>query len=385
MSQVNSLTKVAEYNRHLILDALRYNGNMSRADLSRYLDMSFPAVSSNAKWLLDANYILEIGSGDNLLGRKSTLLAFNAQRGLIVGVDLGRFKIRVMLADLLGNEIAKKEVKNSADPFGDGNQSTSLIREHIQDLLNNSGKTKDDILCIVIGIPGVMHDGKSYLAPFTENYLEKDMIGILQEAFEAEVILENCVNLGAIGEQWKGAGINHNNVIYIAYGVGLGAAHIIDGKLYRGTNGAAGEIGFMVTEPMDIHKTYDETGSLEEMISGSKINKYLSKGNFEEGIENLIKEYTDGDDMYAKLIADEIALNFGLALTNMAAILNPEVIIIAGGLGANLGKLFIDQWREILGNQLPFAPKLILSELSHTETMLGAVMKGIIHIHDYEI
>jgi len=376
---------IAEYNKKLILDALRYNGNMSRADLSRHLNMSFPAISSNAKGLLDTNYIMEVGVGDNAIGRKSTLLAFNAERGYIIGVDLGRFRIRMMLADLLGNEIASSEIINSANFSGDGRQSIKLIHDQANKILADSGKTKDDILCIVIGIPGIIKDGRSFLAPFTEQYLEADMVETLQEAFEADVLLENCVNLGVIGERWKGAGVRYNDITYIAYGVGLGAAHIVDGKLYRGARGAAGEIGFMITDPVNIDNRYSDVGSLEEVLSGSKIEKYLNAGNFDEDIIKLISRYKTGGDMYAKLIMDEIAVNFGMALVNISALLNPEAIIIAGGLGANLGKLLIEKWKKILDNHVPFAPDLLLSELNHTETTLGAVMTGIIHIHEYKI
>jgi len=358
---------------------------MSRADLSRHLNMSFPAISSNAKGLLESSYIMEVGAGDNSLGRKSTMLAFNAERGYIIGIDLGRFRIRMMLADLLGNEVASTEILNSADFSGDGKQSIQLLHDQVNELLKKTSKTKDDILCIVIGIPGIIKDGQSFLAPFTEKYLEKDMIETLQDAFEADVLLENCVNLGVIGEQWKGAGVNHKDIIYIAYGVGLGSALIVDGKPCKGANGAAGEIGFMITDPANIDKKYDEVGSLEEALSRSKLNKQLNSGNFDEEIIKLIKGYKNGGSTYAKLVIDEIALNFGMALVNMSALLNPEVIIIAGGLGANLGKLFIDQWKKMLSNHVPFAPELLFSQLNHRETMLGAVMTGIIHIHEYKI
>ena len=384
-TNIKSPESIAEHNKKLILDALRDNGNMSRADLSRHLNMSFPAISSNAKGLLEANYILEVGIGDNTIGRKSTLLAFNAERGYIIGVDLGRFRIRMMLADLLGNEVVSTEIINSANTPGAGKNSITLIREQVTDILKKSGKSKDDILCIVIGIPGIIKDGMSYLAPYTEKYYEKDLIGTLQDTFEADVILENCVNLGVIGEQWKGAGYSHKDITYIAYGIGLGAAHIVDGKLYTGKNGAAGEIGFMVTDPVNVGNKYDEVGSLEESLSISKIEQYLKSGNFDDEIIKLIRNYQDGGDMYARVMIDEIAMNFGIMLVNIVAILNPEVIIIAGGLGYNLGKLFLEKWMQILENQVPFVPELVLSELNHTETMLGAVMTGIIHVHEFKL
>lgn len=385
MQKTRTTETIAEYNKKLILDTLRFNGSMSRADLSRHLNMSFPAISSNVKGLLDAGYIMEIGTGNNAMGRKSTMLAFNAQRGYIVGVDLGRFRIRMMLADLSGNEVASTEITNSANLSGDGKQSIQLIHDQINRILEQTGKTKDDVLCIVIGIPGIIKDGRSFLAPFTENYLEQDMLETLQEAFEADVLLENCVNLGVIGEQWKGSGVNYQDILYIAYGVGLGSALIVDGKLYKGANSAAGEIGFMITDPTHIDKQYDEIGSLEEALSRGKINNYLDSGKFDEEIVKLIEWYKNGGNTYAKLIIDEIALHFGMALVNMCALLNPEVVIIAGGLGANLGKLFVDQWKKTLSNHVPFVPDLLLSELNHRETMLGAVMIGITHIHEYTI
>ena len=385
MQKVRSTETIAEYNQRLILDALRFNGSMSRADLSRHLNMSFPAISSNTKRLLDENYIIEIGAGDNSVGRKSTMLAFNAERGHIIGIDLGRFRIRMMLANLLGEELASTEIANSVDFSKEGKQSILLIHDQIADILKATGKTKDDILCIVIGIPGIIKDGRSFLAPFTEPYLEQDMVETLQKAFEADILLENCVNLGVIGEQWQGGGLDYKDILYVAYGVGLGAALVVDGKLHKGANGAAGEIGFMITDPANIDQKYDEIGSLEEALSRGKISKYLDSGHFDKEIVKLIELYKNDGNPYAKLIVDEISLHFGMALVNMSALLNPEIIIIAGGLGANLGKLFVDSWRETLNNHVPFPPTLLLSQLNHRETMLGAVMTGIHHIHAYPI
>ena len=379
MQRVSSPEMISEFNKHLILDALRFNGTMSRADISRYLGISFPAVSSNTKGLLEADYIKEVGVGDNAIGRKSTLLAFNADRGYIIGVDVGRFRIRMMLADLLGNEIARTEAENPVKHTGVGDESIRIIYEQLQVLLEKSGKHADTVLCIVFGIPGILKDGEISLAPFMEKFAEGDLRNTLKQTFEADVLIYNSGNLGIIGEQWRGMGANYQNIAYISYGVGLGSAHIVDGKLFTGPNGAVGEMGFMVTDRTTIRDQFNEIGTLEEALSRSKIDKYLQGGNFDEKIKKLIKNYQDGE-LYAKAIVDEIALNFGISLVNICALLNPEVVIISGGLGINLGKLFIQQWRDFLKSHVPFVPEVRLSELNHTETMLGAVMTGINHI-----
>ena len=380
MQKAGSPEMISELNKHLILDALRYHGTMSRADLSRHLSISFPTVSTNAKGLLDAEYIKEVGFGENSVGRKSALLAFNAERGYVIGVDVGRFKIRMMIANLSGDEIARVEAQNSASRSGCGSETVELVHEQLLVLLEKANKCASDVLCIVIGIPGILRDGKMYLAPFTEQFTEEDLRKTIKQSFDADCIIRNCVNLGVIGEQWKGMGRGIENIAYISYGVGLGSAHIVDGKLFIGPNSAVGEMGFMVTDRTTIRDQFNEVGSLEEVLSRSKIDKFLQGGNFDDKIRKLIKNYQDGE-LYSKTIVDEIALNFGIALVNICALFNPEVVIISGGLGVSLGNLFLSQWKNFLKSHVPFVPEMQLSDLNHTETMLGAVMTGVSHVH----
>jgi len=375
---------VAENNKKLVLNTLRLRGDMSRADLSRLLELSFPAVSANVKLLLDENYIVEIGAGDNARGRKSTLLSFNAKRKFIIGVDLGRFRVRMMLADLLGSEVISAETNNTIDS-SDSKNGIDFLKDFVLDVVKKSGQSISDISCIVIGMPGIVKNGISSIGPYSEGSFTQDLVSILKDTFEADVILENCVNLGAVGEQRKGAGINYKNITYIAYGVGLGSAHIIDGNLFTGSTGSAGEIGFMVTDPAYISNKYVKSGSLEQLLSISKIKHYINDNNFNEEIIKLVNNYKTGDDMYARVMFEEIAMNFATMLVNISCVLDPEIIIISGGLGQNLGILFLEQWEKWVGNHIPFPPELVISKLNHTETMLGAVMRGVEHVNEYSV
>jgi len=380
VQKIGSPEMISEFNKQIILDTLRFHGAMSRAELSRHLRLSFPSVSSNVKGLLEMNYIKEIGFADSPIGRKSALVAFNAERGYIIGIDMGRFRVRMMLSDLSGNKIAHTEIANPIKNRGDGSKSIGLICEQLQVLLEKSGKQADDVLCIVIGIPGLFKDGEIYLSSFAEKYAEKDLRAAIGQSFSADVIIQNNMTFGVIGEQWKGGGAGFQNIAYISYSVGLGSAHIVDGKLFLGANNAAGEMGFMVVDRTAIRNQFGELGPLEEMLSQGKVDQYFQGGNFREEIIKLIQDYQHGE-LRTKAIVDEIALNFGIALINLCALFNPEVVIISGGLGVNFGKLFLDQWVALLESHLPFVPKLQLSELNDTEVMLGAVRTGINHIH----
>ena len=371
---------ISEFNRQIILDTLRLHGVMSRAELAKHLHLSFPAISSNVKGLLEMGYIKEIGFADSSVGRKSALLAFNAERGYIIGVDMGRFRVRMMLTDLLGNKIAHTEVPNPIKNGGDGSQSIGLICKQLQVLLEKSGKPAEDVLCIVIGIPGLFKDGEIYLSTLAEKYTEKDLRKAIGQSFEADVIIQNNTTFGAIGEQWRGVGAGFQNIAYISYGVGLGSAHIVDGKPFIGANNATGEMGFMVVDRGAIRNQFGELGPLEEMLSQGKVDQYFQGGNFREEIVKLIQDYQHGE-LWTKAVVDEIALNFGIALINLCALFNPEIVIISGGLGVHFGKLFLDQWISLLKCHLPFVPEVRLSDLNNTEVMLGAVRTGINHIH----
>lgn len=370
---------VGESNRMLILNYLRKHGKMSRADLSRCLSISFPAVSSNVKSLMEADYIKEVGAGDNSLGRKSTLLAFNESRGYVIGVDLGRFRTRVTLADLSGESLV-----NICEPT-EVNQGSDKMIEMLLRMLNTvvsqSGKPKDRVLCICVGTPGVVYENKIILAPFLPDFSAAVLEEVISKEFSANIIIENSVNLGAIGEKWRGAGKRFRDFGFINYGVGVGAALMIDGKLYKGANNAAGEVGFIVTDPTRLREQFDEVGVMENTIARDKIQRFISHNNFQEEVDQLIGKY-EQDDVYSKMILDEIYLTLGMAMINMSAILNLEAIIISGGLGTSLGKFFEEKWRKLLKCHVPFPPEIVFSNLDNQEGVLGAISVGIEKLHE---
>lgn len=372
---------IGEANRMLILNYLRKKGKMSRADLSRSLSISFPAISSNVKSLLETNYIREVGAGDNSLGRKSTLLAFNEERGYVIGVDLGRFLTRINMADLSGNSTA-----SLCEPTEVGQGTNGMIKNLVNMLskvVEKSGKSKKKVLCICIGIPGVIREDKIILAPFLPDFSPSVLIKSISLEFATDIVIENSVNLGAIGEKWKGSGKKFSNFGFINYGVGVGSALMIDGKLYKGANGAAGEIGFMVSDPAKLRSEFNEVGALENIIARDKIQRSITHQNFKEEVSKLIEKYKN-NDVYSKMLLDEIFLTLGIAMINMSAILDLEAIIISGGLGTCLGKLFEERWRELLKNHVPFPPEIVFSKMDNLEGVMGAISVGIERIHMME-
>lgn len=372
---------LGEANRMLILNCLRLNGSMSKADLARKLGMSFPAISANVKILIEQGHVRESGEGDNSLGRKSMLLSFNEEMGFVIGVDIGRFWIRVMVADLMGKVLGY--VKAPAVSGDDAEELHDAVVDVIRQALAKSGKTEQDILCIGMGLPGVIRGDTILLAPYFPDIDLKAFKKRIAEKFETELILENSVNMGAIGEQAEGAGKGYGNFIVINYGVGVGSALVLNGKIYSGSHNAAGEIGYMVAEPMKLRGSFEEVGVLESIISKEKIEKFISHDNFQQEVEKLVERYR-ADDLYVRSVLDEISVNIGVTLINLCAALDLEAVIISGGLGTAFGNVFIDTWRSMLCNHIPFPPEIVLSKLDNKEGVLGAIHKSIEHLFTAE-
>lgn len=375
--------KIGEHNQKVILELIRKTGPISRADISRNINMSFPSVSANVKILIDNGYAEEVGVGDNTIGRKSTLVAFKANRGYILGVDVGRFQIRMMLADLLGKTI-DFVASDSIIP-----KNTEGIVEQLEALLSTliirSKVPADKILCVSVGIPGILDEntGKICLAPFIEGLLEKDIKGVfLRTLHDVPILIENSVNYGAIGEKWRGVGEGFQNILYLNYSIGLGSALIINGELFRGSKGAAGETGFMVFDEKQLRNDFSEEGSIESIISGQSIMNTLNADNGKTAIESLFSRYRNGDKS-AKAIVEKCINYVGMMFINATAVINPEIIIVSGGVGREMYEFAVDRWREMLQAHVPYAPIIIKSELHNNANVFGAIAVGLNYINEF--
>lgn len=352
-----SLSKI---NQNSILELLRKKGAMSRADISRELEMSFPSVSSNVKKLILLDLIKEAGAGSNMLGRKSTLLCFNDQKGFVLGIDAGRFAIRAMTATLLGDRLSI--VKNTLAKAADGKSMVLQMEKTADEAIKKSGKDPADLLCIVIGIPGIRDDktGRNLLAPYIDGWEDIDLKKEFEKKYATKVMIENSVDLGAIAEKWKGAANGHSDIVYINYGIGIGCSVIINGELIRGANNAAGETGFMLPDLKYMQERFDKQGALEKLISGRAL---MEKAGCDDMKDVFINE---------KLISDMISY-FSMMLIGIVSVLNPELLIISGGIGEQMIKRYKQDLIGILGAHVPFVPKLLCSMLGDEANVTGAI------------
>lgn len=372
---------IGDKNKASIIRLVRAKGPISRADIARQLNLSPPAVSNNINALLEAGIIKEIGTYDSSVGRKPVLLCFNSTFGYVLGIDIGEYKIRCGVANLDGDIIDFNEVPTMANEGGEF--VLKRVNNIILSMLEKNRINNDKILAAGIGSPGIknVNTGTNILAPFIKSWDQINIKNRMEEKFKFPFIVENDVDMSIIGEYWKGAGRNYENMAYIKLGDGVAARFILNGRLYRGINFAAGEIGFMLPDKELIQDRFCEQGALEKLICNDAIasnykNKYeqLKGKKFPDediSISDVLKRWEEGDDI-ANLIVEDIKIYLGIALINIISILNPEVIILGGQL-SDVPQQFIVSLKDMLSKHVLFIPEIIPAQLGNNAGVIGAI------------
>ena len=252
-SIIGGASLLKEINRNVILNEIRINGPLSRADLVAATGLRFPTVIRIVDAFVEEKIIQEIGKGETATGRKPTMLAINPEAAYIVGVVVGHRMI-VILTDFLGN-IVDEYIENME--LQDGPEYVADISyQLVKDILVKNNLSFDDIAGIGIATPGM--DFKTSIGCEDPTTLacwhSANTAEIFYKKFEGSLVKIGMLPVcGAIGEQWFGKTKNSKNNIYVYVDKGVGAGVIVDGKTFLGKDGFAGHIG---------HATIDMTGPL---------------------------------------------------------------------------------------------------------------------------
>ncbi|MDQ0656797.1 ROK family transcriptional regulator [Paenibacillus sp. W2I17] len=381
---------IRNLNENLIMDALITQGTMSRADISRQTGLSKPTVSLAVEHLIDRNLVREMGPADNAQGRKATLIRFNETAYYVCGIDIGASRIRIALSNLNGEIIAYRTYPMVVQGAYERAEATmlELLRSHMNELLDENHLNWDQIQCIGFGIPGVVlpESGRinrivDPLAGLEEAFSLESLSG----AFPCEVILENDVNLAALGEYRSGAAAEYPLFVFFSIGTGTGAGIMVHGQLLRGLGGLTGEIAEMLV---------DDGRRLEEVLSADGLMQ-LAKDYLDQHDELLLEAADSGaDDLHRHLtperlfeaarsgevealdILQQYSKKIASALRQISVVLAPDLIVLGGGVGGN-GDVLLPLLRQIISEQFPVQPQLICSKLGEQAVVTGAVQVAV--------
>ena len=344
------ISKLKRFKYEQIISLIRKEHSISRVAIAKQTGYSKPTVSKIINHLIEKDVVKEIGmgKGNSNGGRKPIIVSFNENYNNVISVDIGGTKTIVALLNLDG-EILNSETFSS-EVFQNKDTLIEILCETINNFVQHAGNTT--LLGISIGVPGVVDKKKgtvSYMPSF--NISDLNLESVLKDKFDLPVYLENDVTLSAYGEIWIGNGKQYKTILLVSIGTGIGGGIVIDNKVHTGMGGSAGEICDMVTDWTKERDKKSGFGRLEEWIGGHALEKFITEKKIGKDLRYLsnrdIKNQEFDNFLY------EGATHLGLAIANAILLLDPDKVILAGGIGYNFYEKMYPTINKTLKHVLP--------------------------------
>ena len=361
-------------NERTVLECIRQIGPASRAQIARTSGVSKPTVSQALAVLEKARLVREAGRSSGGKGPTAVLYELNPSAGHVVGIDVGREGVRAAVTDLAGTIAART---NEPARLSSAKVLIGQLGRVARDVANDAGLRWRDVTVACIGSPGVFADDEDHptLAHNLPGWSRAGLLDAVRAELGTHVLFENDVNLGALGERRFGLGRGVEDFVYLHVGTGVGMGIVIDGQVYRGANGAAGEVGYLPLAISDPHdRGYRRRGPLESAIgAASVVTSARNAGVRRSGLtaEQVVEAARRGDAR-AQGVVRELGTRIGLALAAIVSVLDPALVILGGGIGRN-GDLLLEPIQSELASLAPVQPPVMVSQLGEDAELLGAV------------
>lgn len=367
----------SEYNKVLqkrkILSLLHTNGNMSAPDLSKKLKISLPTCLVILNDMISQGFVKNIGFGESSGGRKPILYAMTENSCYVISCDFARFSASMAIINC-NNKMVTPIVQ--IDTHIDDNKLVDKLYETAINLLTEHQIPIEKVFAIGVDMPGLV-DSKTGIN-YTIKAEKHQHIGAdLKKRFKKMVYIDNDARMHAYGEYFFGVARGYKDAVIIHWSWGLGLGLFLNGKLYSGNNGFAGEFSHIpMVENGDIC-ICGKRGCLETIASSNTILKRLKEGISRKQISSLVDLFKDQPDKvtpedvikaarlgdeFSISILNEIGKAMGKGLSYIIQLLNPEVIVLSGPISK--------------GNQYVLSPiqqslnRLCLDKISSNTTIL---------------
>jgi predicted NBD/HSP70 family sugar kinase len=350
-------------NEREVLETIRSGAPISRAEISRRAGISKPTVSLALESLREAGLVREAERGPDGPGYGAVYFEPVAEAALVVGLDLGARFVRGAVCDLAGTIRARQDVELAV---ADAAEAVETIARLQASLLETSALDPSLVDGVVVGVPGVIaSDGRLRLIENVSGLEGRVFAGELRDALGLPVVLENDINLAALGEQWQGVARGVDDFAFLSVGTGMGAGLVLGGELHRGRNGAAGEVDFALA---GIDQTLDPSAPQVAELARDRAGLHADPRAVFGAARN--------GDADARAVVDEVARRIALHVAAIAGVADVELVVLGGGIGAN-GDLLLDPVGRLLADWLPFPPRVEVSTLGEAAVLTGALAVGL--------
>jgi predicted NBD/HSP70 family sugar kinase len=345
------LASLRDRNRSLVIGILRQSGGVSQAEVSRLTGLSRTTVSTLIGELRASGFVAELELPETSRtagaqgGRPPVLLALDSSAGAAIGIDFGHSHARVAVADLAHRIRCEREATIAVDddPMGSFDAAAELVRQ----TLAGAGVAPSSVIGIGMGVPGPVdhRTGRVGSTSILPGWLGIMAGEEMERRLGLPVVVDNDANLGALAEFSWGAARDCQDVAYIKASSGIGAGLVLGGRLHRGANGSAGEIGHDIVDEAGPYCRCGNRGCLEAVAGGVAITEMLSRNRREALTLAQVLDLAEDGDMACRRVLAEVGRQIGVAAARLCNLVNPERVVL-GGLLARAGELVLEPMRE---------------------------------------
>jgi predicted NBD/HSP70 family sugar kinase len=381
VSPVGTPAGMRELNQRAVLDRLRGHGPDTRPSIARGTGLSKPTVGQALLDLEHHGLVRTVGRTLTGPGRAAVLYEANPAAGHVLGIDIGRELIRVAIADLAGDVVTKLDERNRART---ADALVRTVKRSAEHALDQAGLKRDDLVATVVGSPGVLNRKfRSFgHVPNLPGWERKGLLDDLETALGPGLLVENDANLAAIGEYRTGAAQGVGTFVCLTVGTGIGMGIVVDGTLFRGAHGAAGEVGYLPYGwPTDGDYTQPRQGMLEAAAAArSVVEIAAANGMTARTAREVFRLAHEGDERAIRAVHEE-AGRLAFVVASVAAVIDPELVVLGGGVGSNTD-LLQEPMERILGRTTPLVPRIVAGELGEGAVLAGAIATALRTAHE---
>jgi predicted NBD/HSP70 family sugar kinase len=355
--QGTDLQLMHEFNRLLVLNCVRENRVLARAEVARRTNLSRTTVGNIIDELITEGFMREGGSqrSEPSGGRRIVPVHFNTRAGYVIGIAMGRNHFTMLLTDLVAEVISQRE-----RPFATSRGPDVCLPElaaEVKSFIAENAVPYHAIVGIGLGMPGPIDSTltKPAAPPRMPGWDQVPVRQILSEALGIPVFLDKNGNMGALGETRYGVGRQVHDLLYVKLGSGIGSGLIIGGQVFRGGSGSAGEIGHMTIDPNGMLCDCGNHGCLETLAGGPAILSEAQRSM--PDLQNMadVIQAAQAGNAHCRAALARAGDAIGIALASLINFFNPSVIVVDGST-MRAGDLLLDPIRQSVSSRALSAP-----------------------------
>ncbi len=369
-----------ELSEQAVLETIFREGPVTRPEIATRTNLSKPAVSAVVTRLQQAGLVHEAGAREGRRGRKPMAYVVSNRAGFVVGVDIGGTNVRVGAADLFGALICEERDQTHKTSQ---RAVSAQIMGMVDKVIHAASAQHERPLALGISTPGVVDQVSRRVTSLAYNLSpggDFDQLSVIGERFGVPVLVENNVNLAAIGERWSGIARGVSTFAFVSIGTGVGMGIVVDDELVRGAHGAAGEIAYLPSHVDPFDERHRLHGGLEDEVGAAGIlgafRARCDGGETPHSAHDVFELARQGH-RDALAVVDEVAERIGIAVAAVCAIIDPELVVLGGGIGGN--GLLVGPVRARVAALLPLVARIETSRLGDNASLYGAIAMALRH------